>query len=232
MLKNTLKSLFGRPDSSGNPPSSKIGSSSGTGLSRSLPEPFLRPSLGLEQFFSNLESRENLRILDLSGASQANINFVLQYGHHLYCENVMGTMESTFGTDDDFYSRQADGHLSDQFISETFANLPGTFDGALVWDVLQFLQPPLLENTVNYLHRVMEPGALLFAFFPSDEKLKWITMNSYRIEAAKTMKVIPRRNVRAPQYFNSRAIERLFSDFASVKFFLTRDHCREVIVRR
>jgi hypothetical protein len=34
------------------------------------------------------------------------------------------------------------------------------------------------------------------------------------------------------QPFNNRAIEKLFHEFGSVKFFLTRDHLREVIVRR
>lgn len=231
MFKDTLKSLFGRPAASGSARriEAPVGASR---AARPLPEPYSRQSLGLEQFFANLESRESQRILDLSGASQANINFVLQYGHHLYCEDFSGAMENTFGTDEDFYTRQADDQLSDQFLAEMFSNLQGPFDGALIWDNLQFLQAPILEQTITHLHRVMEPGALLFAFFPSDEKIKWLTMNSYRIEAAKTMKVLPKRNMRSVQTFNSRSLERLFGDFASVKFFLTRDHFREVIVRR
>jgi hypothetical protein len=41
------------------------------------------------------------------------------------------------------------------------------------------------------------------------------------------------RGQRKPaQIFNNRSLERLFQDFQSVKFFLTRDHLREVIVRR
>jgi lysyl-tRNA synthetase class 2 len=34
------------------------------------------------------------------------------------------------------------------------------------------------------------------------------------------------------QIFNNRSLEKLFQDFQSVKFFLTRDRLREVIVRR
>jgi len=34
------------------------------------------------------------------------------------------------------------------------------------------------------------------------------------------------------QYFNNRSLEKLFQKFHSVKFFLTRDSLREVIVRR
>jgi hypothetical protein len=34
------------------------------------------------------------------------------------------------------------------------------------------------------------------------------------------------------QPFNNRNLERLFAKFDSVKFFLTREHLREVIIRR
>ena len=34
------------------------------------------------------------------------------------------------------------------------------------------------------------------------------------------------------QYFNNRGIEKLFERFEAVKFFLTRDALREVVVKR
>lgn len=197
-----------------------------------LPAPLVRQSLGLEQFFSNLEAREGLRILDLSGASQANINYVLQYGHHLYCEDTLATLEEVFGTGDDFYERQADEELIERFLSQTFASLQGPFDGALIWDSLQYLSPPLLDYVVGHLHRILEPDAYVFAFFHSDEKRRWIPAGSCRIESAKSMKMVPRCWKPANHIFTSRTLERMFSDFQSVKFFLTRDHLREVIVRR
>ena len=41
------------------------------------------------------------------------------------------------------------------------------------------------------------------------------------------------RGMRASgQVFNNRNIEKLFANFQSVKFFLTRDRLREVIVKR
>lgn len=186
----------------------------------------------MEQFFASLEARDGLRILDLSGASQSNINFVLQYGHHLYCEDAVATMEEVFGTSDDFYERQADEDRMEQFLSHTFAALQGPFDGALIWDTLQYLQPPLLDYAIGHLHRLLEPGSCVFAFFHSDEKRRWLTSNSYRIESVRTLKMIPRGWKPANHIFTSRMLERMFSDFESVKFFLTRDSVREVIVKR
>lgn len=228
MLRDALKALFGGGATVAAPRA---------GTPSKPPKPKLSPahtraSLALGQFFSNLERSERLRILDLSGASQANLNFVLQYGHHLYCENFTATLESVFGSGDDFFARQADEDSIERFLSQTFANLEGPFDGALIWDSLQFLQPPLLDHTVGHLYRLLEPGALVHAFFNSDDRAKWLPVNSYRIEAANAIQVIPRDFRAAPPPFNARSLEKLFGDFASVKFFLSRDHTRELIVTR
>ena len=230
MLRDAWKSLFGRqevqPLMASTPPA---------GASHKpapVPEPFVRSSLGLEQFFANIQVREGMRILDLSGASQANINFVLQFGHHLYCEDLITTMTAIFGSGEEMLTRQSDEDRAAEFLAETFANLQGNFDGALIWDTLQFLQQPLLDHVVGHLHRLMEPGALLFAFFPADEKMRSAMMNTYRIESSKVMRVIPRGRQPLPMVHTSRSLERLFSDFSSVKFFLTRDQYRELLVRR
>jgi hypothetical protein len=44
--------------------------------------------------------------------------------------------------------------------------------------------------------------------------------------------MVSRAQRRPAQVFNNRSLEKLFQDFQSVKFFLTRDRLREVIVRR
>jgi hypothetical protein len=228
MLRDAWKALFGGDPSPA--PARPAGSSKS--LKPKPGSPYTRPSLAQSQFFAKLERGEELRILDLSGASQANLNFVLQYGHHLYCEDFLATLESVFGSGDDFFVRQADGDLVDRFLGQTFANLEAPFDGALVWDRLQFLQPPLLDHTVGHLRRLLEPGSPVHAFFNSGERARWLPVNSYRIESANAIHVIPRDFRPAPPPLNARALEKLFADFASVKFFLSRDHIREVIVTR
>lgn len=230
MLLESFKAWLRRPSSGDEPVATA--SLPRAQPKRDLPAAASRGSLGLDEFFGRLSSGSSLRILDLSGASQANIDFALQYGHQLYCEDFIGTMTELFGDGDDFYARQADDELASQFLSQTFASLHGPFDGALLWDSLQFLESPLLDHAIGHLHRLMEPGAPLFAFFPSDERQRWLTLNNYRIESAKTMRVIPKAFLRRSHVVNSRAIERMFSDFSNVKFFLTRDHWREVVVRR
>jgi hypothetical protein len=191
-----------------------------------------RNSHGLDQFFASIRERSGLSILDLAGASQSNITFITQLGHRLYSDDIMRTLSTSFGAGDDFLLRQAEPQRAEYFLKQSLDFLDGTFDGALVWDTLQYLAPPLLQLTVDRLYRILRPGAYLLSFFSADEKARVIPVNSYRIQDSKTLQLAPRGETRPAQFFNNRAIERLFQNFDSVKFFLTRDNQREVIARR
>jgi len=195
-------------------------------------EPQTRSSHGLEQFFSSIQDEENLSILDFAGASQANISFITALGHRIYSNDILRGLEEAFGSEGDFVANQADPKRAGAFLSESLTFPDQSFDGALVWDTLQFLVPPLLDEAVGHLFRVLRPGSSLLAFFHAEEKVDSAPFYSYRILSAKSMSLTPRGQRRPAQYFNNRSLEKLFHKFHSVKFFLTRDHLREVIVRR
>lgn len=190
-----------------------------------------RHSGGFDQFCSMLQKSENLSILDMSGASQANISFITGLGHRISSDDVIGTMQQCFG--DDFLENQQAASNAQRFLDQTLTFPDQSFDGALVWDTLQFLTSPLLEQAVGQLLRVMRPGGMLLVFFHSDEKATRIPVYNYRIQDQKTLLQMPRDGgSQRTQYFNNRSVERLFEQASSLKFFLTRDHLREVIVRR
>jgi hypothetical protein len=195
-------------------------------------QPQNRSSNGLDQFFASLHDQENLSILDFSGASQANISFITSMGHRIYSNDVVRTMEEAFGTGGDFVANQSDPDRAATFLRESLDFPERSFDGALIWDTLQFLAPPLLQDTVDRLGRILRPGSSLLAFFHAEEKAQVAPLYTYRIVESKVMSLTPRNQVRPVQYFNNRALEKLFQKYNSVKFFLTRDHLREVIVRR
>jgi hypothetical protein len=181
------------------------------GAASALP-PQTRASHGLEQFFSSIQDQENLSILDFAGASQANISFITALGHRIYSNDIVRTLEEAFGNGGDFVANQSDPQRAAAFLRESLDFPAHSFDGALVWDTLQFLAPPLLQDTVDRLFH--------------------IPLYSYRIVEPKVLSLTPRGQRKAAQYFNNRSLEKLFQKFNSVKFFLTRDHLREVIVRR
>ncbi len=191
-----------------------------------------RSSHGLEQFFSAIQGDENLSILDFAGATQANVSFITALGHRIYSNDILYALEEAFGGEGDFAAHQSDPERAAAFLHETLAFPEGSFHGALVWDTLQFLVPPLLEETVQRLFHILQPGSSLLAFFHAEEKAVSAPFYSYRILGAKSMSLTPRGQLRPVQYFNNRGLEKLFHKFQSIKFFLTRDHLREVIVRR
>lgn len=190
-----------------------------------------RHSHGLDQFCASLEERPGLSILDLAGASQSTVSFVTNYGHRLYSDDFVHQLDAFFG-EGDFYENQTNPRKVEQFLETSLTFDDASFDGVLVWDTLQFLSAPLLQIVVERLHRILRPGSCLLAFFHSEEKIDTIPTYSYRISDHRNISLVERGRRRPAQFFNNRSLEKLFQDFQSVKFFLTRDHLREVIVRR
>lgn len=199
-------------------------------LGKDAPPALTRHSSGFDQFCGFLRAAEGQSILDMSGASQANISFVTGLGHRISSDDIIGTMHQCFGAD--FLESQQAASNAQRFIEQTLTFPDQSFDGALVWDALQFLSSPVLEDTVTQLLRVMRPGGHMLLFFNADEKATRIPLYNYRIQDQKTLLQTPRGGYQRSQYFNNRMLERLFERTSSVKFFLTRDHLREVIVRR
>ncbi len=172
-----------------------------------------------------------MSILDFAGANQNTISFLTNRGHRLYSDDFVHQLDECFAGGD-FYENQANPLRTGKFL-ETALGFPDTiFDGALVWDTLQFLNAPLLETVVGKLQRVLRPGSPMLAFFHAEERVETIPTYSYRISDHRTILLQSRGNRKPAQFFNNRSLERLFRDFDSVKFFLTRDHLREVLVRR
>jgi len=232
LLPEKLRSIFrpaGEPVSSaGTPRVIAPGSLSPRKSSRSA-LPVSRQSRGLEQFFFNIRDVVGLSILDLSGATQENIDFLTNLGHKLYSQDIMRSMDDAFGSDP---AEQTNASRIDYFLRTNFDYQPDTFDGALLWDSLQFMGPALLNATVERLYEVMRPKSYLLAFFTANERATEVMSHSFRIGDNKTIVLMERGPRPTAQVFNNRNLEKLFGKFESVKFFLTRESLREVIVRR
>jgi SAM-dependent methyltransferase len=190
-----------------------------------------RTSTGLEQFCTTLKRADSQSVLDMSGASQANILFITGLGHRITSDDIVGTMEECFGKD--FLAGQRSAAQAQRFLDQTLTAPDASFDAILVWDALQFLTGHLLDQVIAHLLRVTRPGGQLLVFFNADDKATTVPVYNYRIQDQKTLLQIPRGGLRQPaQYFQNRTVEKLFEKASSLKFFLTRDSLREVIVRR
>jgi hypothetical protein len=240
MLPEKLRSIFRKgsdPALLGSPPAARKDGAPQSPVSAGLlarraakkEPPLERQSRGLEQFFFNIRDVVGLSILDCAGANQENINFLVDLGHKIYSQDLVRNLDDAFGLDP---SEQTNVSRIDYFLRQNFDYPSNTFDGVLLWDSLQFMSPALLNAVVERLYDVMKPNAYLLAFFTAKEHATEVPSYAFRILDNKNIVLSDRGPRPSGQVFNNRNLEKLFGKFDSVKFFLTRESLREVIVRR
>lgn len=191
--------------------------------------PLSRQSRGLEQFFYDIRDVVGLSVLDCAGANQENVDFLINLGHKVFSQDLVRNLDEAFGMD---LAEQLNPGRIDYFLRQNFEYPPEMLDGVLLWDSLQFMSPALLNATIERLYDVMRPKSYMLAFFTATEKALEVQAHSFRIADHKTIVLTERGARPAGQVFNNRNLEKLFGKFESVKFFLTRENLREVIVRR
>jgi len=229
-LPGPLKNLFrgsrgpAGPNGPGSTPPSGARSSSrgGEGIVTT------RPSRGLEEFFSYIRDQSGLTILDLGGATQQNVSFITNLGHRLYSEDFLQILQETF---DEGAADQSNTGRIDYFLRQALEYPEGHFDGVLIWDVLEYLAPALLTAVIDRLQMIVRPKSYMLAFFHSDDKLDAAPYYTFRIQDINMLQVAQHGTRRPAQLFNNRSLEKLFGRYESVKFFLTRERLREVIVK-
>lgn len=187
----------------------------------------IRSSRGLEEFFQYIRDQSGLMILDLGGATQQNISFITNLGHRLYSQDFLRTLNEVFKGDED----QANPGLIDYFLAQSLDFPEAHFDAVLIWDSLEYLSPPLLNAVIDRLHQIVRPKSYMLSFFHADDKLEAVPSYTFRIQSPNSLHVTQHGMRRPAQLFNNRSLEKLFGRYESVKFFLTRERLREVIVK-
>jgi SAM-dependent methyltransferase len=208
-----------------------------------------RRSSGLAELAKSFASDETLCVLDLGYTSAANIRYLTERGHKIYSEDLL-----IASTDPDLATVNEEGKPaldSKRFLAENLTYPAAHFDVVLCWNLADYLDESLVKPVVGRLWSVLKPGGVLLAFFHTREAGPDAPCYRYHITGADTLEmqaIEPRRetrrgptgavhtaiesNFRLQRVFNNRHVENLFRDFASIKFFLSRDTIREVLVVR
>ena len=80
-------------------------------------------------------------------------------------------------------------------------------------------------------HAIVHKGAYLLLVFHTEERPVDVPAWSYRLLSRNRVQMVERRRLPS-QHFSTRALEKLFRNFSQVKFFLTQESLREVLVRK
>jgi SAM-dependent methyltransferase len=208
-----------------------------------------RRSNGLTEISRLLDSEEHLCILDIGSTSASNIRYLTERNHHIYSEDLLeASIDPALETRDEDGKRTLD---SKRFLADNLVYPNAHFDIVLCWNLADYLDESLVKPVVARLWSTMKPGGVLLAFFHMQEAgpdapcyryhiLDKDVLEMQHIVARKDVRKGPtgvvhtriERTFRLQRVFNNRHIENLFRDFNSIKFFLTRDNIREVVVVR
>ena len=193
------------------------------------PAPEPRRSNGLKLFFETIPHSDGLQILDLGGLTEGNINFLGSLGGTIHAVDLLGRFDTM---KHELADRPLDSHAAHGFVND-FLNFPRKqFDAILAWDTLEFLDTDVLNLAIPRVQDILRPGGGLLTFFHTHGRGETVPVYRYEIEQIDRLRVDPKGTRELPNAFNNRSLERLFQDFSSVKFFLTKNSLREVIVVR
>jgi len=207
-----------------------------------------RRSSGLAELSRAFKSDEPLCILDIGYTSAANIRYLTERGHKVYSEDLLeASTDPALVVKDERGQPMLD---SKHFLAENLVFSAAQFDIVLCWNLADYLDESLVKPVVARLWTTLKPGGMLLAFFHTQEAgpdapcyryhmVSGDTLEMQHIEARRDPRKGPRSGhsaaksgFRLQRVFNNRHIENLFRDFTSIKFFLTRDNVREVLVVR
>ncbi len=208
-----------------------------------------RRSSGLGELSRHWGSETGLCILDLGATSAANIRYMTERGHKIYSEDLLvASTDSSLATKDEQGNRVLDDK---RFLSENLLYPAAHFDAVLCWNLADYLDESLVKPVVGRLWSALKPGGMLLAFFHTRDAGPDAPCYRYHIvgaDALEVQNIVAHKEARRgpsgavhtsigsgfrlQRVFNNRHIENLFNDLASIKFFLSRDNIREVLVIR
>jgi len=227
------------------------GSSSGRDASAqpAQSQKLTRRSSGLGELARTWASEDPLCILDLGATSASNIRYFTERGHRIYSEDLLSA-----STDPGLVTKDEQGEPtldSRKFLEENLVYPAAHFDVVLCWNMPDYLEESLVKPVVGRLWSVLKPGAMMLAFFHTKDAGPDSPCYRYHVTGPDLLDmqpVVPQREMRRgptgavhraigggfrlQRVFNNRHVENLFRDFASIKFFLSRDNIREVLVVR
>ena len=231
-MVDLLKKLFA---STGVDSSDHAGSVSGNGSDHGrdrkakLPPELVRKSTALGHFFANFPSRSSGEVLDLGGLNESNVEFLSRKGYRIHAIDLLPVFDRMKAGLPD---RRFDAAAARRFVDEYLRFRPSQFDAIFAWNTLEHLDADLLAATIRRLGEILKPGGGLLTIFHTQSRGETVSVYKYLIAGSDALRLQTRQSRALQQSFNNRSLEKLFTDYHYVKFFLTRDSLREVIAVR
>jgi hypothetical protein len=183
------------------------------------------PTKALHKFLASLQTNEGPHLLDLGPVVGSNVTF---FGEQLGCRLRVEDV-----------AKDIDRHVKDgttdqlpEFFSKRFTQPPGTVDGILCWDVLDYLDRPAAQALATSLSTLLRPDGCLLGFFSTAE-VRDAVYTKYVVvdESNLRYRTYPATRPRQRSLLNGDIIK-LFKDLRVTDSFLMKSKVREMLFRK
>jgi SAM-dependent methyltransferase len=212
-----MRSLFGSSDST-----------SGTRGSDASRVP--RHSSGWNELLKHLRAEDSLRILDIGTTSSSNINYITSLGHSIYMANIVEEASKPEWLVPGEAGEPARFDV-ERFLENNLNFSGRMFDVVILWDTADYLPEALLAPVFSRIHKVLQPGGLMLAFFHATANPD-TPFCRYHLTDTDVVEMQKAGNYPLLQIYTNRKIENMLSEFSNYRFFLAKDSLREVIITR
>ena len=183
------------------------------------------PTKALHKFLASVQTNDNPLLLDLGPVVGSNVTF---FGEQLGCRLRVEDL-----------AKDIDRHVKDniieqlpEFFTKRFKEAPGTVDGILCWDLLDYLDRPAAQALGTALSALLRPDGCLLGFFstsnlPESLYTKYVVVD----ESTLRYRTYPASRPRQRSLLNGDIIK-LFKDLRVTDSFLMKSKVREMLFRK
>jgi hypothetical protein len=179
----------------------------------------------LQKFLTGLRGNDNPLLLDLGPVVGSNVTF---FGEQLGCRIRV----EDIAADIDRHVKAQKLEQLPEFFTKRFTEQPGTVDGILCWDILDFLDRPAAQALATAVSSLLKPDGCLLGFFSTANTADAV-YTKYVVVDESTLKYRPYAAQRARQrnLLNGDIIK-LFKDLRVTDSFLMKSQMREMLFRK
>lgn len=183
------------------------------------------PTKALHKFLSSLQANEGPLLLDLGPVVGSNVAF---FGEQLGCRLRVEDVAK----DIDQHVKEAKLEQLPEFFATRFKEAPGTVDGILCWDVLDYLDRPAAQALASALSKLLRPEGSLLGFFSTAEQSEPVYTKYVVVDDANLRyRTYPAPRPRQRTLLNGDIIK-LFKDLRVTDSFLMKSKVREMLFRK
>ncbi len=183
------------------------------------------PTKALQKFLASLQTNEGPLLIDLGPVVGSNVTF---FGEHLGCRLRVEDVAK----DIDQHVKANTLDQLPEFFAKRFKEAPGTVDGILCWDVLDYLDRPAAQALASALSALLRPEGCLLGFFSTAEQsepvyTKYVVVDDSNLR----YRTYPAPRPRQRSLLNGDIIK-LFKDLRVTDSFLMKSKLREMLFRK